>query len=141
MENENKYKDMKSFFRERIKTDITEHLVISRRFVDDDGKPIEFIIKAVTEAENEVLRMEARRPVGGELKFDSKNYCNRLLATSVVYPNLKNAELQRSWGVYSAEDLICKMLLAGEYSKLLNAVKKLCGFDENIQDLKNTIKN
>ena len=142
MENKSQYQDMKCFFKNQVKTDITESLVVSTRFVDNNtGKPVEFVIRGISEAENESLRIAAKRPVGNDLKFDSKNYCNRLLVASVVYPNLKNAELQRSWGVYSAEDLICKMLLAGEYAKLLSAVKKLCGFDESVQDLKNTVKN
>ena len=142
MEKQNEYRDLKSFFKSRVKTDLTKSLVISQRFIDEaTDKPMEFVIRGISEAENESLKLAARRPNGDELRFDSKNYCNRLIVASTVYPNFKNLELQRSWGAYSAEDLVCKMLLAGEYAKLLAAVRGLSGFDENINDLKNTVKN
>lgn len=135
------FTDLESFFRSRVKTDVEERLIISERFADENGEPREFVIRGISEAENEALKLAARRHMSGELRFDSKNYCNRLIVAATVYPNFRNLELQRSWGALNAEDLVCRMLLAGEYAALLTAVKRLSGFDEDVYQLKNTVKN
>ncbi|MGI5824458.1 MAG: phage tail assembly chaperone [Bacillota bacterium] len=139
------YTDLSSFFHSRVRGDLRQSVIISERFWDKDtDKPTEFVIRGISEAENEAIKAAARRPAfgeGQEYRFDNKNYCNRLIVAATVYPNFKNLELQRDWGALNAEDLVCKMLLAGEYAKLLAAVKKLSGFDENIYELKNIVKN
>lgn len=136
-----KFTDLENFFRSKVRVDVEDKLVVSERFVDDEGKPLKFVIRGVSEAENESLKLAARRHMGGELKFDSKNYCNRLIVAATKYPNFRSLELQRSWGAINAEDLVCRMLLAGEYTALLSAVKKLSGFDEDVYRVKDTVKN
>ena len=139
------YSDMNSFFQSRVRQDLREYVVISERFIDEaNSEPIAFLIRGISEAENENIKKSCRRPMANnerEFRFDSKSYCNRLIVAATVYPNFKNVELQRNWGALNAEDLVCKMLLAGEYARLLTAVKKISGFDESISSLKNSVKN
>lgn len=139
------YDDLKNFFKSRVRDDIQQTVIISDRFKEENtDKPLGFVIKGISEFENEELKAASRRPFGknsNEFRFDNKAYCNRLIVAATVYPNFKNVELQRNWGAFNAEELVCKMLLAGEYAKLLAAVKKLSGFDESIHDLKGTVKN
>ena len=145
MEKNVAYSDMNSFFQSRVRQDLRENVVVSERFVDEvTSEPIAFVIRGISEAENESIKKACRRPMKNserEFRFDSKSYCNRLIAAATVYPNFKNAELQRDWGALNAEDLVCKMLLAGEYARLLAAVKKISGFDESVRSLKNSVKN
>lgn len=145
MEKNNEYRDMKSFFSSRTRQDLREEIAVSSRFCDEEtGEPVKFVIRGISEAENESIKRACRRPLQTgerEFRFDPKAYCNRLIVAATVYPNFKNAELQRDWGAANAENLLCKMLLAGEYAKLLNAVKNISGFGDGLADLKNAAKN
>lgn len=136
------YTDLSCFFRSRVRDDLQESILISERFCQEESEePSEFVIRGVSEAENAELKEASRRPAAdGTIRFDQKAYCDRLIIAATVYPNFKNLELQRSWGALNAEELLGKMLLAGEYAKLLAAVKRLSGFDETIGSLKNAVK-
>ncbi|MBW7457350.1 phage portal protein, partial [Paenibacillus sepulcri] len=58
-----------------------------------------------------------------------------------IYPDLKNAELQKSYGVLGGDQLIKKMLLSGEYAALVQKVQKVNGFDRDINELVEDVKN
>ena len=50
-----------------------------------------------------------------------------ILAESVVFPDLKDAALQNSYGVIGAERLLARLLLAGEYDCLRREVERING--------------
>jgi hypothetical protein len=54
---------------------------------------------------------------------------------------LKNPDLQRSYGVLGAESLLRKMLLPGEYVELVQHVQRLNGFDQDVNELVEQVKN
>ena len=60
---------------------------------------------------------------------------------AVVYPDLNDKELQDSWGVMDAKELINAMLLPGEYNVLLQAIQQLNGWDLSLDDIKEEAKN
>ena len=74
-----------------------------------------------------------------ETRFDGNRYSALLAAESVVYPDLHDAELQKSYGVMGADKLVVAMLTAGEFTRLSEAVQQASGFDleESIEDAKN----
>ena len=121
-----------------------EEFVVSERFKDENGKPIPWKIRALTEAENVEIRKSATKhvKVRGQYipQLDPEEYISKLIAASVVFPNLKDAELQKSYGVIGAEELLRKMLLPGEYGKLAQKVQEINGF-EDIQELVDEVKN
>ena len=80
-----------------------------------------FRIRPMTQRENESIWKRC-----GE---DEKRYEDAVLAESVVFPDLKDAELQNSYGVVGAERLLKKLLLAGEYDRLRMAVEEINGGD------------
>ena len=49
------------------------------------------------------------------------------LSRSVIFPDLKDAALQDSYGVIGAEKLLGKLLLSGEYDALRSAVEEING--------------
>ena len=57
-----------------------------------------------------------------------------MLAESVVFPDLKEAALQNSYGVVGAEGLLARLLLAGEYDRLRRAVEEINGGDSGCID-------
>ena len=122
-----------------------EKIVVSQRFVNQAGEPMEWEIRAMTEEENKALRRSCTKSVklnkvARTTETDSELYIAKMVAESVVYPDLKNAQLQESYKAYGAEELLQKMLTAGEYSTLLEAVHSLNGFDKE-DELEEEAKN
>ena len=122
-----------------------EKHVISNRFIDDKGNPIPWEIRALSEDENQAIRKSCTKfsgrkgPRTPEIDYDL--YLSKITAESVVFPNLKNAELQKSYGVLGANELLKAMLTAGEYANLLEVVQEVNGFNSDMEDLVEEAKN
>lgn len=121
-----------------------EKHVISERFVDEDGNPIPWEIRALSEEENQAIRKSCTKVSGKkgpkvpETDFDA--YLTKMTAASVVFPNLKDAELQKSYGVLGSDELLKTMLTAGEYARLIQVTQDVNGFrdmDELVEEAKN----
>ena len=65
----------------------------------------------------------------------------RLAVACIVYPNLSDAELQNSYHVKCAEDLLKTMLTPGEYVDCVAKVQEICGFDTLLDDEVEAAKN
>ncbi|MMZ47252.1 Phage XkdN-like protein [compost metagenome] len=135
-----------AFFVENAAVDVTEEVVVSDRFKDDEGKPIPWKIQGISEAENKAIRKSSTKMVkakgGAKLpEIDPDEYTTKLVIATVVYPNLKDAELQKNYGVMGAENLLNKMLLAGEFATLWDHVQTLNGYDRDINEVMEETKN
>ena len=138
--------DIKNFM---VATPVTEtrSIIISDRFKDKDGNPVPFVIKTLTQEENEKLRKRASKPVkkNGVViseTTDSDLYGKLLILESVVEPNLRDAELGKFYGTLSPEEVAGKMLTAGEYGKLASAISEFNGFtDSEVEILEEEAKN
>ena len=65
-----------------------------------------------------------------------------LLATEcIVYPDLRNAELQNSYQVMGAGALLKKMLKPGELQDLYVKIQEVNGFDETFEEKVDRAKN
>ena len=64
-----------------------------------------------------------------------------MCAACTVYPNLNDAELQDSYGVKSADALLKKMLMPGEYTEYKNRVMEINGYDMSMEELVDEAKN
>ena len=134
------------FFAQNAAADATEEYVVSKRFKDTEGHPIPWKLRSMTEDENQECRKAATRKVKGKngvytQDIDPNEYMVKLMSSSVVYPDLKDAELQRSYGVLGAESLLRKMLLPGEFAALGERVQSLNGFDQDMNELVDEVKN
>jgi hypothetical protein len=138
--------DLSLFFAQNAVTETTEDFVVSQRFKDKDGKPANWKLRSITEEENQALRKAATKRTKGKYgqytsETDTNEYLAKLVTSTVVFPDLKNAELQKSYGVLGAEVLLRKMLLPGEFSGLLEKAQALNGFDLDINDQIAEVKN
>lgn len=118
-------------------------VVISKRFVDN-GKPVEWELRAVPESENGALerRYTKMDRKTGTQTLDRVAFGHALATAGVVFPDLNNAELQKAYDTVGAENLLGKMLTVGEFAKLSREVSTLSGLDtddinEQIEDVKN----
>jgi len=122
-------------------------IVVSNRFKDKDNKPVEWEIRSIGADEDEALRKSCtkRVPVVGKKNqytqdFDSNAYLAKLAAKAVVYPDLNNAELQNSYGVMGAEQLVKVMLYKDEFDYLTEMLVTAAE-TEDMEELVDEAKN
>lgn len=122
--------------------------VVSNRFLDENGEPILWEIRAISSEEDERLRKACTKKVqipGKKNQYmsetDYNQYIGKLLTTCTVFPNLKDTALQDSYHVMGAENLLKTMLTAGEYANYAEKVQEVCGFDTTLQDEADDAKN
>ena len=138
--------DFKAFLQQNALETENIKFPVSNRFLDENKQPIAWEIKAVTSDEDSRLRKAHTKKVTGKggivtQNFDAEEYLAALAARCVVFPNLNNAELQNSYGVMSAEQLVKKMLKPGEYQTLMQKVQEVNGYDVGINELVEEAKN
>lgn len=133
--------------RNKIKKPNTK-FVATKSLVDENGKPLEWEIKALTTREAEKIREACtiEIPVKGKPgmyrpKLNTDLYTTKMVAAAIVYPDLYNAELQNSYGVATPEDLIKEMVdNPAEYMDMVNFVQNYNGFEtmqEKVDEAKN----
>lgn len=138
--------ELSMFFAQNVSVETTEEVVVSPRFRNPEGQPAAWKLRSMTEEENQECRKAATRRVKGKngaytQEIDPNDYLAKLMIASIVYPDLKNAELQRSYGVLGAEALLRSMLLPGEFAALGERVQRINGFSTDINELVDEVKN
>ena len=109
-------------------------VVVGSRF-QENGKPVPFRIRPITQDENEAIMKECTRSFMDpgtrtrRQKLDDNLYSAELIARCTVFPDLNDAALQDSYGAVGAADLARKMLLPGEFRRLGDAILDVCGFN------------
>ena len=121
----------------------------TKSLVDEEGKPLLWTIKPLTTAENESIRdscmMEV--PVTGKPnmfrpKLNTSKYIAKMVAASIIEPNLYDKELQDSYGVMTPEDLLKEMVDdPGEFNDLIAFVQEFNGFNTTLEDKVEEAKN
>lgn len=130
-------KSLTAFLAQNAKKVENRKYVASSRFVDENGKPIEWEICCITAGENQKLRKSCMKnvPIVGKRgqytpEFDTAAYQAKLAVRCTVFPDLNDAELQESYGVMGAEALISTMLTGGEFDEYISALLDLNGFTD-----------
>ena len=107
-----------------------------------------FKVRSLTGEDVNRLRREATKRVLNrkthqyETETDQNEFISKVVAESVVVPDLLNEKLQRSYGVIGdPEKLLGAMLSAGEYSVLANEVTELSHLDGDMNALVDEGKN
>ena len=130
-----------SAFLHPVTTSEEKEVVISNRFQDENGHPVPFKIRALTQEENDRITKQATRQtkVNGQTveKLDSVDFSRRMVVSATVEPDFQAKELCDAYGVLDPLLVPGKMLLSGEYAKLLNAITDLSGFGGAEDEVKN----
>jgi hypothetical protein len=128
-----------AFFKEKVKRPENIKVVLSDRFVDEKGKPLEWEIQAINAKEDDEIKAECTKSVmipGKKdqytMQMDGIEYIAKLTAACVKYPDLYDAELQDNYKVKTPVDLLGTMLLPGEKTELTKIVQKLCGYEPSM---------
>lgn len=92
--------------------------VLSSAFVEDDGTPIEWEMRALGAYETQAINRE-------NMDKETSDIVAMQVAESLVYPNLKDAELVKAFAdanggkILAPHEILLKMLTAAEYNKLV----------------------
>ena len=132
-----------AFLKQNRKEVETVKFVASDRFVDENGNPIEWEIKPLKSKEAENIREQCKTYTkGGGVKVDSAKFNRKVAAKCTVYPNLNDAELQDSYGVMGAEDLIVEVLdNDGDYQRYTEKCMEVSGYNVSDAELVEEAKN
>lgn len=121
----------------------------TKSLCDEKGNPLKWEFKHITSKENEDIREACTteisvmgKPNMYRQKVKTGLYIQRMIAASVVVPDLYDSELQDSYGVKTPEDLLLAMVDdPGEYNDLVAFVQKFHGFDVSFKDKVDEAKN
>lgn len=121
----------------------------TKSLCDEKGNPLEWEFRHISTKDNENIRESCtvEIPVAGKSnmyrpKLKTSLYIQKMIAASVVSPDLFDSELQDSYGVKTPEDLLLAMVDdPGEYSDLAAFVQKFQGFDTSFEDKVDEAKN
>lgn len=134
---------LNGFFKSNAKSLPDVKVVVSERFTNEDGTPIEWVLHPIsTKRVEEITKRNTKTTIKNgkkELTVNEENLNAELLEAVVLYPSLNDAELQDSYGVSSANELLSVMLYPGETQVLTNALQEvMAGTKANdIDELKN----
>lgn len=134
---------LNGFFKSNAKSLPDVKVVVSERFTNEDGSPIEWVLHPIsTKLVEEITKRNTKTTIKNGKKesvVNEENLNAELLEAVVLYPSLNDAELQDSYGVSSANELLSVMLYPGETQVLTAALQEvMAGTKANdIDELKN----
>jgi len=121
-----------------VQGDETKEVIVSTRFCGEDGKPAPFRIRALTQEENAQISKQCMRTVKfgnrGEKELDPVAYTNRLVVAATVEPDFSSEAMCKAYGTMDPLEVPGKMLLAGEYKRLTDAIMELSRFNDDLED-------
>lgn len=127
-----------SAFLNPVTTQEEKEVVISKRFLDEKGNPAPFKIRALTQEENDKITKQATRRTKEDgqsvERLDNADYARRIILEATVEPDFRAKEMCDRYGVPDPLQVPGKMLLSGEYRKLMDAILELSGFGDPLED-------
>jgi hypothetical protein len=118
-----------------------KEIVISNRFLDENGAPVPFKIRALSQEETDAITKKATRrmKVNGQTTemLDSVDFSHRMVVAATVEPDFTSKEICDHFGVMDPLLVPGKMLLSGEYAKLMQEISALSGFNDLEAEVKN----
>lgn len=118
-----------------------KEIVISNRFLDENGAPVPFKIRALSQEETDAITKKATRQmkINGQTteKLDSVDFSHRMVVAATVEPDFTSKEICDHFGVMDPLLVPGKMLLSGEYAKLMQEISALSGFNDLEAEVKN----
>lgn len=127
---------LSSFLKTNVKDgERTKDVYVSDRF----SEPITIKLlspKELSRCQEKAVTIRNKQP-----HFDSNVYSMELIKASIIEPDLKNAELQDSYGVMSEEELLNEMFTGAEFVKITTIVNEFNSLDESINDKIKEAKN
>lgn len=140
--------NLSAFLNQQANRPAHVRFAVSPRFIGEDGQPVQWELRSLTQSESQKLKKECTKRVqmpGKKGVFTSETDIDDLLCkmavACTVFPNLNDMELQDSYQVMGAENLLNEMLLPGEYTNFVDKLQEINGFDISMEDKVEEAKN
>lgn len=140
--------EFEAFLAENVEKAKTEEYVVTDRIKDSEGNPIPWTLRPIDAGLDARIRKASMvsLPIPGkkgmrERQMDTNTYMCKLAVASILKPDLNNVQLQGSYGCMDPEDLLRKMLTAGEIQNLYLKVEEINGFDHDLDEAVEEAKN
>jgi Phage XkdN-like tail assembly chaperone protein, TAC len=140
-------RDISFFLAGNAKPVEEEEVIVSKRYVDKEGKVIPFIMKPMKTEDIEELEKSCMKPVMkngkkvGE-RLDTSRFYARMAIESTVFPDFKSEEMRKSYKTEDPVEVAKRVLsIGGEYSAWIEAALRINGFDDEFDDLVEEAKN
>lgn len=115
-----------------------KEVFVSKRFQDENGRPVPFKIRPVTQEELDAITKQSQRvrTVKGRAQeyLDGAEMNRRIVVKGTVEPDFTDAELCQAYGVLDPMLVPGRMLLAGEFNQLRDAIEELSGFNGSAEE-------
>ncbi len=137
------------FMKANKKVKENEGYAATKSLCDAGGKPLIWEFRHISSKENNDIRESCtgEEPIPGRggmyrSKLKTGQYIQKMIAASVVYPDLYDAELQDSYGAKTPEELLYALVDdPGEYNELAAFVQRFQGFDTSFEERVEQAKN
>ncbi|OYP09996.1 XkdN-like tail assembly chaperone [Lachnotalea glycerini] len=119
-------------------------IAASESFEDEKGNSLMWEIRSLKTKEADYIRNECTsiNQKGKKVDVDNAKFNRMIAAKCTVFPNLNDKELQDSYGVMSAEELIVEMLdNDGEYQAYCQKILEISGYNKTDSQLVDEAKN
>lgn len=141
--------DLSRFLKKNKAVKENLRVAATKSLTDEKGMPLMWEVRPITTKEDNRMRDECtiEVPVTGKPglyrpKLNSEKYLAKMAASCIVYPNLDDKELQDSYGVMGAEQLVMEMLdNPGEFNTFMNRIQEYNGFTDTFQEKVDEAKN
>lgn len=136
-------RDVRAFLQDHKRKKKNVFYRATKSFLDETGKPLQWELKPIKSRDLDALRAECTwTDDDGVDHFREEQFTAKMYASAVVFPDLRNAELQDSYGVTSPEDLLYELIDdAGEWTAFQTKVNNMNGFGETMDDRVTEAKN
>lgn len=138
--------DLQLFMAKNKKTKEPLMYAATSSLCDKDGNAVEWEITGISTQQDKRLRLnntKIKKVKGVEVSsLDSDMYLAQLAVASISFPDLNDADLQDSYGVQDAVELLQAMVDSpGEYAALINTISEYNGFSASLDDKIEEAKN
>lgn len=138
--------DIKAFMRPPVAGE-TKEVYISKRFTDDEGKPVPFVIRAIDQDTNDsiVRKCTTKKTRNGVVvqEIDQERLSRMLVVACTVEPNFRDTALCDYYKTVDPLEVPGRMLSVGEFGRLSKAIMEINGtmdesdFAEAMEEAKN----
>ncbi|MED1790347.1 hypothetical protein P4V47_23265 [Brevibacillus laterosporus] len=125
-----------------------EDAEVVERMVKIGGKERKMQFKPLSAAQGDEIRKSCRKVTRHkgkkEVDINEDTYMAKMIVETTVNPDFKNKELQDNWKVIGADQLLSAMktkMIDGEYADLIAVVSEINGFNKDINEFKEEVKN
>lgn len=132
---------LQDFLNENPVDNLTEDVMISDRFKDQDGNLLKFRIKAMTSQEFDEIRKSCSIMRNRKIEFDAQRFNLQMVINHTIQPDFKHAESIHKLACHNPEEYVQRVLLAGEVATLAQQIQQLSGFDIDMDTLVEEAKN